>query len=318
MPYTLEDVQKELKEIRQKLNDLPSVVFCNKPMDTYHENDLKISSLMYAPDHSLLYLSGLISKADAELCQNEYREIQKKMDESQTKTASFSKPYFQRIEELKPEFSEIFSRLLDGDLNLAPPIKDKFMKDIKNLRRAAALYELTFLNSNNLKYDLSDILPDLSTEKNTDLHEERFRILWHTALAVQDLKAKNQEVRTLLGVSVCKHFCATVDNLYNVQEDVSNPGVKLRTRKMASYFKGLVPQMGDYDKLDLRIGVETLINRVRHQLQLSSKDTDWQAYLTNWYDTLTHNYLGRQKIKVLKSSHLDKFIVTQDFKNRLR
>lgn len=340
MPYTLQDIKKEIVQIQSAVDNLPTVVFQQMDVGKSCLNDLKIAALMYAPDHSLLYLCGLISKIDADLCQGEFRAIQRVMP-SPDKYAKFARPYFKRIEELTPCFSDVFAKLQDGDLNLAPPIKNKFMKYIKNMRRAAALYELTFLNTHGLKYDLDDILP---TPRQTaevakarkvmgvgdkskgngeaaqpiDALDENFNLLWPMALTVRGLRGKHHKAQALLGVAAIKHFCAAADCLCDVQEDAFNPFVQLRTRKMASYFKKLVPQTLELTPLQTRSVTHALIEQVRAALLASTHDQGWRDYLAGWYDAWTHPFVARQPKTILNGTVFNKIKLNTDLKKHLR
>lgn len=318
MPYTLQDIKKEIAHIQSIVDALPNDVFRQTDIGKNNPDDLKIAALMYAPDHSLLYLCGLINRTDAELCQGEFREVQKLLKVSSDKTFDFAKPYYKRIEELTPHFSEVFARLQDGDVNLAPPIKDKFMQDIKNLRRAAALYELTFLNMHGLKYDLNDILPSPCPANPLNALDETFNVLWHTAMALGGLKGKQDKAHALLGILAVQHFCTAADAMCDVQEDAFNPGVRLKTRKMASYFKGLVPQTTVLDDLQRRSVMFALTGRVRAALSCSTRESDWRGYLTGWYDSCTRAFVARQPETVLNGSVFNKIKLCEDFKKRTR
>lgn len=318
MPHTLQDIEKEIAQIQSTVDALPNDVFRTMDIGKSNPNDLKVAALMYAPDHSLLYLCGLINRADAELCQGEFREMQKLSPVSADKTFDFAKPYFKRIEELSPHFCELFARLQDSDLDLAPPVKNKFMKDIKNLRRAAALYELTFLNMHGLKYDLNDILPALKWAEPLNALDENFNLLWHTAMVLGALKGKHNKAHALLGLLTVKHFCAAADAFCDVQEDAFNPGVRLKTREMASYFKGLMPQTIVLNDLQMRSVMVALTKQVRTVLSMQTHEPDWRRYLTSWYDSCTRVFIARQPKTVLNGSIFNKIKLGADFKKRTR
>lgn len=318
MSYTLKDIEKEIFRIQSTVDALPNDVFRQMNIGKNNPNDLKIAALMYAPDHSLLYLCGLIDRADAELCQNEYREIQKFLTVSQNSTFDSVKPYYKRIEELTPRFCEVFSRLQDGDVNLAPRIKNKFMQDIKNLRRAAALYELTFLNMHGFKYDLNDILPTPCIEDSSNVLDKTFNALWHTAMALGGLKNKQNKAQALLGILAVKHFCAAADAICDVQEDAFNPGVCFKTHKMAAYFKSLVPRIPDLDNSQQQGVMFALIGQVRTALSRSVRESDWSKYLVDWYDSCTQAVTVCQPETVLNGGILNKIKLCEDFKKRTR
>lgn len=192
------------------------------------------------------------------------------------------------------------------------------MQDIKNMRRAAALYELTFLNMHGFKYDLNDILPTPCIENSSNTLDKTFNALWHTAMALGGLKNKQNKARALLGILAVKHFCAAADAICDVQEDAFNPGVRLKTYKMAAYFKNLMPRIPDLDNSQQQGVMFALIGQVRTALSRSARESDWSKYLVDWYDSCTQAVTVCQPETVLNGSILNKIKLCEDFKKRTR